>query len=397
MLVELAGKSRVSYVAPDGHEAANADLAIVGQDLFYDSSTKRFSVAGKAGVASADVPTSLTSAAASAAAVTASPSPTASTSVAPSATPSASPSAVAVASPTPNALALAAAAGTTFAHLDLPAGRQPMFVAKSGERLWVLDDRNQVATIDMGTGEIYEYTSLPRNAQISYWAVGRAYAYALDARLGDLHVMRAFNERVASYGLNFLKPVSSVAVGLDDRLWIGLKDAPYLLAFDPTNGKMSTYDLGAARVSALAVDGLGRIFYVDDSRRTVGTYDPQTGKLNEVTFARSGATTGLVVDRNSTLWLSTSAGEIFSVRGSAATLALGLQRPVTTLALDAAGRAWYLAPLPIGAVGFGYAAADSGVGGQTIAGPASSLAFSALGRAWLADPRGGFYVGRSQP
>ena len=272
-----------------------------------------------------------------------------------------------------------------------------MLVTKSGERLWVIDDRNQVDVIDMGSGEVYEYVSLPRTAQVSYLAVGRSYAYALDTHTGVLYVMRPFSDRILADQLNFLKPVSSVAVGLDDRLWIGLKDASYLFAFDPTTNNMPTYDLGPARVSALAVDNLGRIFYVDDNRRTVGTYDTQTGVLNEVAFARAGTTTGLVVDRNSTLWFSTSAGEIFSVRGSAATLVLGLQRPVTALALDPAGRAFYLAPLPTGAVSFRYAEADGGAGGETITGPASSLAFNALGRAWVADPRGGFYVSRSRP
>ena len=192
--------------------------------------------------------------------------------------------------------------------------------------------------------------------------------------------------------MTFLKPVSGVAVGLDDRLWIGVKDAPYLLAFDPLTRKMASYDLGVARISELAVDGRGRILYVDDARSTVGAYEPNSGRLSEVGLARRGTTTGLVVDSSSTLWLSTSAGEIFSVRGGVATLALVLQRPVTTLALDPAGRVWYLAPLPVGAVGFGYAPAESSTGGQSIAGPAVSLAFNALGRVWLADPRGGFYV-----
>jgi streptogramin lyase len=273
-----------------------------------------------------------------------------------------------------------------------------MFVAKSGERLVVLDDRNQVTKVDMGTGEMVALASLSRGVQVNFWAAGRAVAYALDSSAGELYVVDLLTlEHVSPNALNFLKPVSSIAVGLDDRLWIGLKDAGYLLEFDPVTRKMASYDLGIARISALAVDAAGRILYVDDNRSTVGTYDPRTANLNEVTFARRGTTTGLVVDRNSTLWFSTSAGEIFWVRGSTATLAIGLQRPVTTLALDLAGRAWYLAPLPTGAVGFGYAAADTGAGGQTIAGPASSLAFSALGRAWLADPQGGFYVGRVQP
>ena len=401
VLVDLGGKSRVSYIAPDGHEAANTDIAIAGEDLSYDVATKRFSVAGHSGVASANVPTTLVAAASAAptaspssapqSSASASPAPTASAS--PTASPSPSPSAstVVAASPTANPLALAATAGPSFVHIDLPGSRQPVSVAKSGERLWILDDRNNVVTLDMTTGETFTVNSLPSGTQISFWAAGRGYAYGVDTR-GQLHVVNAATEVVSSLAMNFLKPVSSVAVGPDDRLWIGLKDAPYLLAFDPETWKMATFDLGPARISELAVDALGRVLYVDDARGTVGAYVPQTGRLTEVFFARRGTTTGLVVDNTSTMWLSTSAGEIFSIRGGVAKLTIGLQRPVTTLALDAAGRAWYLAPLPSGAVGFGYAAADSGQGGHTIAGPALSLSFNALGRAWLADPRGGFYV-----
>ena len=399
VLVDLGGKSRVSYVAPDGHEAASTDIAIAGEDLSYDGATKRFSVAGHAGVASAAVPTTLV-ATASTAPASASPSPVPTTSSSPAPTASANPSAspspsagtVAAASPTANPLALAATAGPSFVHVDLPGGRQPMFVAKSGERLWVLDDRNNVVTLDMTTAETFTVNTLPRGTQVSFWVAGRGYTYALDASTGLLHVVNATTQVVRSYEMNFLRPVSSIAVGIDDRLWIGLKGAQYLLAFDPETRKMASYDLGLARISELTIDAQGRILYADDARGAVGAYDPRTARLNEVFFPHRGTTTGLVVDGTSTLWLSTSAGEIFWVRGGVATLALGLQRPVTTLALDSAGRVWFLAPLPAGAVGFGYAAADSGQGAQTISGPASSLAFNALGRAWLADPRGGFYV-----
>jgi hypothetical protein len=69
-----------------------------------------------------------------------------------------------------------------------------------------------------------------------------------------------------------------------------------------------------------------------------------------------------------------------------------LARPVTALALDNAGKPWYLAPLPSGAVGTGYGSLSGDGRGGTIDGPVSSLGFSALGHAWLADPVRGFYI-----
>jgi streptogramin lyase len=235
-------------------------------------------------------------------------------------------------------------------------------------------------------------TTLPRSAQISQFVAGRAYVYALDVRHGDLYAVRLFGEPAAVYRVQFAKPVSSVAVGIDDRLWIGLSGASYLLRFDPLTKHMDSFELQGAQVSMLTTDALGRIFYADDARNTVGTLDASSGRITEHAFPRHGVTTALVVDGSSTLWLGNSAGEIWAVRGGTQTLTVGLQRPVTTLSLDASGRAWYLSPLPSGAIGFGYAAADGAHAGQTVAGPAFSLSFSALGRAWLADPRGGFWV-----
>ena len=405
VLVELGGKSRVSYVAPDGHEGANTDLAVVGGDLFYDNSTKRFSVAGKSGVASADVPTALISAVASAPAASASasaspsPSPTTSTSPAPTASPSASPSSPieALASPSPKPLELAAVIAQNFVHLDLPAGRNPFAVSKSGERLWVLDDKNFIDTVDLGTGEMVTIMSLPRSAQISQFVAGRDRLYALDTGRGDLYVITMSTRELTTYTQPFLKPVASLAVGLDDRLWIGVSDASFLLRFDPKTKATESFDLAGAHVSKLTTDGFGSIYYADDARNAVGTLNPTTGRITEFAFPRHGVTTGLVVDRSSTLWLGTSAGEVWSVRGGTATLTVGLQRPVTMLVLDASGRAWYMAPAPAGAIGFSYATADGANAGSTVGGPAFSLAFNALGRAWLADPRGGFFVSRSQP
>ena len=155
---------------------------------------------------------------------------------------------------------------------------------------------------------------------------------------------------------------------------------------------MNSIDLAGARVSALTIDGQGRIYYADDARGTVGTFDPRNSKVNEVPFTRRGATTALLVDSTSTLWVGTSTGEIYSVRGSKGTLTLSLQRPVTSFAPDQRGHAWYLAQLPSGLMGYAYGPADGSQDPRSVSGPAQSLNFSAIGRAFLADPRGGFYM-----
>ena len=284
-----------------------------------------------------------------------------------------------------------------FVHLDLPGGRAPFAVSQSGERLWVLDDKSFIDTVDLGSGEMVTVLSLPRTAQITQFVAGRDHLYALDSLRGDLYVITMSTHELTTYSQAFFKPVASVAVGLDDRLWIGVSDASFLLRFDPKSKATDSFDLAGAHVSKLTTDGSGSIFYADDARNAVGALNPATGRITEFAFLRHGVTTALVVDRSSTLWLGTSAGEVWSVRGGAATLTVGLQRPVTMLVLDASGRAWYMAPAPSGSIGFSYATADGAHAGSTVGGPAFSLGFNALGRAWLADPRGGFFVSRSQP
>ncbi len=71
---------------------------------------------------------------------------------------------------------------------------------------------------------------------------------------------------------------------------------------------------------------------------------------------------------------------------------MNVRMPVSSLALDRGGRAWFLAPIPNGIPGFGYAPADGSQGVRSIPGPAAGLAFSDTGRAFSADPRGAFYV-----
>ncbi|MDQ2912618.1 MAG: hypothetical protein M3T56_05115, partial [Chloroflexota bacterium] len=329
--------------------------------------------------------------------------PTVGAAASPSASPAASPAARPEPSPSANAPAVAtigpnilAAAGPLTAGnvYNLPLnGIKPQFVAANGSRLWLLDQSNSVSSFDMNTGDLFNIGPLRKGAKVSYWVAGGSYVYGIDATNGEVNIVDTARERVVgAFATNVLSTVSAVAVGIDGRLWIGLRDASYLFVFDPKTQLMNSIDLAGARISALTIDGQGRIYYADDARGTVGTFDPRTSKVNEVPFARRGATTALLVDSTSTLWVGTNAGEIYSVRGSRAVLTVSLQRPVTSFAPDQRGHAWYLAQLPTGLTGYAYGPADGSEGPRSVSGPAQSLNFNAIGRAFLADPRGGFYL-----
>ena len=245
----------------------------------------------------------------------------------------------------------------------------------------------------MNTGDLFDIGPLRKGAKVSYWVAGGSYVFGVDAANGEVNVVNAATGRVeGGFATNVLSPVSAVAVGIDGRLWIGLRDASYMFVFDPKTHVMNGIDLKGARVNAHTIDDQGRIFFADDVRGTVGTIDPRTSLLNEVSFSRPGATTALLVDSTSTLWVGTSTGEVYSVRGGRATLTVSLQRPVSAFAPDQGGRAWYLAQLPSGLAGYAYAPADNSQAPRSVSGPAQSLSFNAIGRAFLADPRGGFYM-----
>jgi anti-sigma factor RsiW len=394
VLVDLGGRGLVSKITRDGALYASIEVADTNGDLMYDEATNRFTVAYNGRLDTAQMPDQVIVAIASATPSGSAPaSPTASSSATPSATPEPAPTAPAVATIGPNVLA---AAGTLTPGnvYNLPLnGIKPQFVAASGSRLWLLDQSNNVSSFDMITGDLFDIGPLRKGAKVSYWVAGGSYVYGVDAANGEVNIVDTVRERVVGgFATNVLSPVSAVAVGIDGRLWIGLRDASYLFVFDPRTQVMNSVDLAGARISALTIDGQGRIYYADDARGTVGTFDPRNSKVNEVPFARRGATTALLVDSTSTLWVGTSTGEIYSVRGGKGTLTISLQRPVTAFAPDQGGRAWYLAQLPSGLSGYAFGPADGSRGPRSISGPAQSLNFNAIGRAFLADPRGGFYM-----
>jgi DNA-binding beta-propeller fold protein YncE len=395
VLVDLGGRGSVSKITREGAVFASVEVAVTTGDLIYDEATNRFTVAYNGRLDTAQMPDQVATVAIASAPPSGSApaSPTASPSAPPIATPASALTAPAVATIGPNVLAVAGqlTPGNVY---NLPLnGIQPQFVAASGSRLWLLDQSNNVSSFDMITGDLFDIGPLRKGAKVSYWVAGGSYVYGVDAANGEVNIVDTVRERVVGgFATNVLSPVSAVAVGIDGRLWIGLRDASYLFVFDPRTQVMNSVDLAGARISALTIDGQGRIYYADDARGTVGTFDPRTSKVNEVPFTRRGATTALLVDSTSTLWVGTSTGEIYSVRGSKGTLTISLQRPVTSFAPDQGGRAWYLAQLPTGLSGFAFGPADGSRAPRSVSGPAQSLNFNAIGRAFLADPRGGFYM-----
>jgi streptogramin lyase len=265
-------------------------------------------------------------------------------------------------------------------------------MAASGSRIWFVDLANRVGTFDMKSGETKIIAKLRADAKVGFWVAGRSFVFGVDPATGQVHVVNTVTDSVDSFATNVLSPVSAVTVGPDDRLWLALRDASYLLAWDPKTRGMDSFDLGDSRASALAVDRLGRVLYSDDMHGRVGTLDPTTGRLIDLTFNRRGTTTALIVDGSGTLWLGTSTGDLYSVKSDQRGLAFNVRRGVSSLVLDRTGRAWFLAPMSDGIPGFAYAPADGSQAVRSLPGPAVGLAFAEGGRTFSADPRGAFYV-----
>jgi anti-sigma factor RsiW len=402
--LQVAGQGRVVKISPDGRAEGSISVAVAGGDLLYDETTNFFTVANAGQVESAQVPVEAAAGAASAsptattqpaasAAVSSSPAPTtaAAASAAPSATPNPSP--VAAARPAPDLLDDATSIAAGLYSVSLPSGMKPHLMAASGSRIWFIDQASRVGVFDMNTGATKEIGKLRSDAKVGFLVAGRSYVFGVDQNSGQVHLINTVTETVDTFATNVLSPVSAVAVGPDDRLWLGLRDASYLLAWDPKTRGMGSFDLrDDARVAAIAIDPRGRLMYSDDVRARIGALDLKSLRLTELPFARNGSTTSLIVDGSSTLWLGTSTGDLYSLKDDRRGLAFNVRMPVTSLALDASGRAWYMAPIPNGIPGFGYAPADGIQGVRSIPGPAVGLAFSASGRAFLADPRGAVYV-----
>ena len=391
VLVATDGGSRVSKVTRHGVLEGSVDLTVTGEDLVYDGATNLFAVANEGRVNMSQLPTEV-SAAQSPTPV--SPSPTTSPTASPTSEPTASASPT-PASPVPSPVVAAStsekpqvvASGAT--RYPLPAGVEPQVVAARGSRLWFVDSANGIDVFDMTSRKYYRIAQLDAGARSGFLVAGSQFVFAIDTSSGQIDVVSTTQERlVQTYPMSALASVVAVAVGPDNRLWLGLRNAPYMLVYDPKTGRMESVHLSGARVGALTVDRNGAVWYSDDLRGAVGKYDPLTNNLSETSFRKRGTTTAMVSDRAGTVWLATTTGEIYAVNGAIVSLSLGLGRPVTTLATDQSGRAWYLAPFAAGVGGYALAPIDGSLAARRVPGPATGLGFDAAGTAFLGDPRG---------
>jgi anti-sigma factor RsiW len=404
VLLQIDGQGRVVKISPEGRAEGSTSIAsVVGGDLLYDEATSFVTVANGGTVASAQILAGAAAAASSdppasnqttLASPTASTGPSATTppTASPEPTKSPNPSPVIVLAAIPDVLDNTKLIAPGLHSASLPSGLQPHLMAATGSRIWFIDLASRVGTFDMNTGEVKTIAKLRSDAHVGFWVAGRSFVFGVDPASGQVHVINTVTDSVDTYATSVLSPVSAVAVGLDDRLWIALRDASYLLVFDPKTRGMDSVDLGDARVSALAIDTVGRVVYSDDAHGRVGIFDLLRNRLTEVPLVRRGTTTALIVDRSGTLWLGTSTGDLYWLRGATAALAINVRNGVSSLSLDRDGHAWFLAPIPNGIPGFAYGAADGSQAVRSIPGPAIGLVFGEAGRAYSADPRGAFYV-----
>jgi streptogramin lyase len=269
-------------------------------------------------------------------------------------------------------------------------GRIPVLTAASPTRVWFIDAKNGLGSVDMATGEIYTFVPLPRDAEITALAVGATSVYAADGKTGRLFAFDIATERLASRQLPFLHGGIVMTVAPDGRLWLGMDDSAQLLSFDPITNRTEVVDTQMSGVVAIAIDNFARV-WSSDGKRTLGSYDLRTGKVTQVPFPGTGAARALLPDPSGSIWLGTTAGEVFSVRDGVPSLVAMTGRPISRLALDTVGVAWYLTPSSSGP-GFIFGAIASSADPRVIEGPAASLDFSIARAAWIADPSGGFYV-----
>lgn len=419
-----SGNGRIVVVDEAGRGVGTLPVAASARDLAFDAVAKKFVVVGGGDVASAELPGGVIAAASPSprTSVPASPqpsasaapspsvdpfaSPSASPSVVPSALPSASASPGPSASPEPSAvvalpsLAPSAPAGVPVAatmvrpdlyRLDLN-GRIPVLTAATLKRVWFLDSTNGLNSIDVETGSVYTLTQLPRDAEISALAIGATRVYAADGKNARLHTFDLPTERYSSRRMPFFSGNVVMTVAPDGRLWVAMDNSTQILAIDPVTGRTEAIETGMIGIVTIAIDNFARVWF-SDGGRSLGSYDLRTARVAQFPVPGKGAARALLPDPSGSIWVGTTEGEIVLVRDGAASLVAMTGRPISRLALDTAGVAWYLTPAPRGTVGAVYAPIREPDRARVVPGPAMSLDFAITRAAWIADASGAFYIG----
>ena len=417
-----SGNGRVVIVDEAGRTISTVDVDQAARDLVLDEATGRLTVVGDGRVvASVPAPVAAkrpeatetrapSSATPSSAPASASPiPPSSSPSIAPSSSPSSSP-AVSV-SPSPSASAPVAAApsaaplpygvplGAREVASDLYrlslGGSVPVLTAANPTTLWILDQRNMLMSFEIATGARGQTAQLPADARITTIAAGRESVFALDPNGQRLFTFRYREGVVSSRKIPLFQLIVAIAPGRDDVLWMTMSGSSQLLNLDPRTGRIQIVDIGIFGASQLAVDGTGAVWMTDNDH-VLGRFDLDSGRFTQLAFDGSGRIGPVMSDASGSVWVGTSAGEVYQYTAAVSRLVQRGKRPVAALALDPIGRVWYLAPAD-GQPGFAYAPADGSRGPQFLQGPITGLIFSPAWRAWLTDASGGIWVSLESP
>jgi len=385
VLLASGGASHIALVSAAGNVQGTIDVAGAGTALTFDPTLERFAVLGPGGsvaFAPQPGPTSAvqpTSAPATQAPATPSPSPsptgTPTTTTAPTLVPS-----------TPESSAAAALGGVT--RFALPDGKQPFLARAAAGRIWFVDQSNALNSLVTSSRGVFTFRQLPNDAIIRGLAVSPNYVYAVDSHSG-LTVFSIATERAVTQAYPFLSSSAYLlTTSLDDTLWIAKAGGNEIISYEPRTRAVNVVDVVDGSLSALATDDSGRIWFANESRKSIGYYDALTARLVEFPVARRGSVTSLLPTKG-TLWAGTDVGELLAVRGDQLALAASVGARVTALVLGPSG-AWYEASSPAGVV---YAPLNGGATPRIAPSSARTLAFDAAGSAWLSDPSAAlFYV-----
>ena len=397
VLLDLGGRGRIELLDAAGKPAGGIDVAVAGRHLTYDAAAERFTVVGDgASIAFASLPGAVAAAPTRSGTTSPAPSatPTPAPSAAPSATPTPAPSVPASKPPQPSAVAGVPAGAVRVAtdlyRAPIGDGRVPVLAASGADRIWFLDERNQLTAINPETGASFIVAQLPRDAAIRGIAVGLTHAYLIDVSKSRLFEFTLASEVLTSYHLP-VTDISAITVAPEGTVWVAMPGSSHLLAFDRRTGRFQAIDIRVRGAVALAADAGGRLWFSDGVAK-VGAYDASEAKVFEVAWPGRAAPSVLLADRVGRVWAGTARGEIYLMSGGLATAVASVGNPVSVLALDPSGRPWYLAPA-LQVAGFVFGPADRSQAARSVSGPAISLGFGRSGNAWLADPSGAFYIG----
>jgi streptogramin lyase len=273
-------------------------------------------------------------------------------------------------------------------QFGLPGGRQPFLARAAGGRIWFVDQSNKLTALITANRTVFTFTQLPSDTIIRALAVSPNYVYAIDSHAG-LTVFSITAERATTQSISFL-PANSVivATSLDDRLWFAKAGGHEIFSYEPRLQKVDVVEIADASLSALAADDGGRIWFANESRKSLGYYDTLSARVVEFPVARRGNVTALLPSAG-TIWAGTDTGELLSTRANQLALSASVGAPITALAIGPGG-IWYVAGSSAGVV---FAPLSGALPPRVAPGSVRSLTFDEAGEAWLSDPSAAlFYV-----